>query len=213
MSVVSKKLIIALVVGLSTVLLVGGGIFFYSQKTSTSSKSPNQASDKASKTPEIIAYKLLPYEDEAGFSFDYPDNLGIIEKEVNDSSVYSSLELSSKSFPGEKITIRISDTKSKNPSGWLEANSPAGTLVTSGEITLDGMKGQDYVYAQPNRNLTIVVDSGILYYFEAPKDDNFWTKAVDEIKTSFKLVEKADTASVQTSGDASIIEEEEEIVE
>lgn len=209
----SKKLIITIVAVLSALLLVGGGVIFFYTRTQESSEKSNQGLEKASGTPEIIAYKLLPYEDEAGFSFDYPDNLGIIEKEVSDSSVYSSLELSSKNFPGEKIIVRISDTASKNSSGWLEDNPPAGTLVTSEEITLDGMKGRDYIFTEPDRNLTIIVDSGILYYFEAPRDDNYWTKALDEVKTSFKLVEEKNTASVQTTGGSSIIEEEEEIIQ
>lgn len=158
---------------------------------------------------KIETGKLLFYEDEAGFSFQYPGALGIVEKDIGDTSVYSSLELSSKNYPGEKMIIKITDTDILNIEKYLEKNPQTGNLLASSEITLGGMKGKSFQHANPAQKLILVIDSGILYYLEAPFDNGFWEKALETISSSFRLTEEKTTTS--TSG-ASVIEEEEEVI-
>lgn len=209
----SKRTLVLLGVSiLGLVTLSGIGFYLYPKLSNKNFTNPlptiNQTSQKEGTKPGV----LLLYEDEAGFSFQYPDNLGIVEKDVNDSDVYSSLELSSKSYPGEKLVIKISDTSLKTVNQWLEKNPQEGNLVTSAETILGGMKGESFKYANPSRNLILVIDGGILYFLEAPADNGFWDQAIKTVSSSFQLSQTEISAS-STQGSSSIIDEGEEIIE
>lgn len=199
----SKKTFLILGVSILVLLIFGGSSFYLYTKLSHQ----NLANPQVESKPET----LLLYEDEAGFSFQYPNTLGVVEKDVNDETVYSSLELSGKSHPGEKMTIKITDTALSTVDKWLEKNSQAGNLLTSNAISLAGMKGESFQYANPAKNLTLVIDSGILYYLDSPSDRGFWDKTFNFVSSSFKLTEEKTTTSV--GGGASVIEEEEEIIQ
>lgn len=153
--------------------------------------------------------KLL-YEDEAGFSFNYPSKLGIIEKDANDEKTYSSLELVSKDFQDEKFVIKIVDSTFADPDKWLVKNPHEGNLISTKESEISGMKGKFYQFENPSRNLIAVLDSKILYTFESPGGD-FWNKAFETVTSSFILTEEQNSS--QASGGSSIVEEEEEIIE
>lgn len=204
----SKKKIFASV-GIVVIVLAGLGvlIFFRNQQTKSLVSPLSQPATPTETKPE----KLLLYEDEAGFSFQYPETLGIVEKDVNDETVYSSLELSSKGKPGEKLVVKITDTALSNIDKWLEKNPQPGKLITTSEVSLSGMKGRIFKY--DTKNLILVIDSGILYYLESPADRGFWDQAITVVSSSFQLTEGKTTSSVGSSVGGSVIEEGEEIIE
>lgn len=205
----SKKLLVLCLIFVFLILL-GVAFLLYSQKRQTL-VNPFSSPGKKVILPEGKQGGLLFYEDEAGFSFQYPPELGIIEKEVNDPNVYSSLELLAKRRVGEKLVVRISDTNSSTVEKWLEKNPQEGKILNSVEFTLFGMKGKSLRSAAPAKNLILVIESGILYLLSAPSDGDFWDESLQTIASSFKLTEEKTTSPV--GGGASIIEEEEEVIQ
>lgn len=158
--------------------------------------------------PKESSGKSLTYEDEAGFAFQYPSTLGVIEKDINDPTVYSSLELSSKDHPGEKLVLKIADTSFSTIDNWIGKNPQEGNLARSTETSLGGMTGKNLQYANPSRSLILVINNGILYLLQAPEDQGFWAQAFKMVSESFQLTE-----SKNTGGGAAVIDEGEEIIE
>ncbi|MFZ5365918.1 MAG: hypothetical protein ACOZBZ_01355 [Patescibacteria group bacterium] len=200
----SKKKIFLAVGALILVILGASLSFFHLRQTKTLVK-PLPETNQVSAPAEIKTGELLLYEDEAGFSFQYPATLGIVEKDVNDPSVYSSLELSSKEKPGEKLVLKITDTTFSNIDKWLKDYPQGGKLITTSEVSLSGMKGRLLKYDSPSRNLILVLDSGILYFLESPAEKGFWEQAFSIVSQSFQLTGEKTTSSV--------IDEGEEIIE
>lgn len=208
----SKKVLFS-ILGLLMVAGVSGGFFYYRQQTKIVNPSSEKAGETQTGSGEAKPLATQLYEDEAGFSFQYPQGLGVIEKEVNDSSTYSSLELSSKVYPNEKIVIKITDTNFASVEKWLAKNPVTGELETTSVTSFSGISGQVFKYQNPPKNLVLAVDSGILYYFEFPVSNDLWKQAFDNITQSFKLTEPS-TAGNNSSGgvSSSVIDEGEEVL-
>ncbi|PJE67640.1 hypothetical protein COU95_01275 [Candidatus Shapirobacteria bacterium CG10_big_fil_rev_8_21_14_0_10_40_9] len=199
-----KKNIVILGVGIAILFVLGILVFLKTQKPSSLvSPLPEEEMPAETETGKLL------YEDEAGFSFQYPQTLGIVEKDVSDPNTYSSLELLSKSHPEEKMVVKIIDADFSTIEVWLKNNPQEGKLVSEKEVSLSEMKGKSFQYADPSKNLILVIDSGILYRLEAP-DSDFWRSAFETISSTFKLTEEQ-TSSGGTG--SSIIEEEEEVIE
>lgn len=197
-----KKNIVILGVGIAVLFVLGMLVFLKTRKPeSLVSPLPGEGGPAETETGKLL------YEDEAGFSFQYPQTLGIVEKDVSDPNTYSSLELLSKSHPEEKMIVKITDTDFSTIEAWLKNYPQEGKLVSEKEISLSGMKGESFKY--DTKNLILVIDSGILYYLEAPNLD-FWNEAFDTISSTFKLTEEQTSSG---GAGSSIIEEEEEIIE
>lgn len=198
----SKKIIIFTGI-LILILVILAGFFWVRKQEKPVSPLPGEEMPAETETGKLL------YEDEAGFSFQYPQTLGIVESDVSDPNTYSSLELLSKSYPEEKMVVKITDTDFSTIEAWLKKNPQEGKLVSENEISLSGMKGKSFKYAEPSKNLILVIDSGILYRLEAP-DSLFWRSAFETVSSTFKLTEE------QTSpggAGSSVIEEEEEVIE
>ncbi len=203
----SKKKIILIFSFAVLTLSVLGILFFLRNQKAEPLVSPVSEMSPSVETKET---GVLFYEDEAGFSFQYPQTLGIVEMDLNNPNTYSSLELLSKDHFQEKMVVRIVDTDLSSVDAWIKANSQKGDLVSEKEIDLSGIKGKFFKYSNPSRNLVLAIDSGILYYFEAPGSD-FWQNAFEIVVSSFKLAENKDSTVENNS--PMVIEEEEEIIE
>lgn len=200
----SKRTII-IILGVLILIAVGAVIFASRQRKEGFVSSVLEVGK-----PKESGGKSLTYEDESGFSFQYPSTLGVIEKDVNDPTVYSSLELSSKDHLGEKLVVKITDTSLATIDKWLKENPQTGNLANSAEIALGGMSGKNLKYANPSRTLILAVDNGILYRLEASEDGSFWTQALKMVSETFQL-----TGGIKTSnnGGGSVVDEGEETVE
>ncbi len=207
----SKKQIL-IAAGLVIVLgLAGGGFYFW---TSQKNLQKGETASPLSQLNLPLGEKLLTYRDEAGFSFQYPSSLGVVETEANNTNYYSSLELSNKDRPGEKMTIKIMDTTLLTPEKWLEKNKPAGNLATAKEISLGKMAGKEFSVGNPPGKIVVVIDNALVYLIDYPPGD-FWSKTTEKITGSFALTENnASGKSTTSSGSGGgITEEEEEIIE
>lgn len=198
---------ILMIAGISLILIGLGTIIL---KVAQKSKSVIMPVSTISSTP-APEEKLLTYEDEAGFSFEYTE--GLVIKDVSGAQdVYSILEITSAEQSG-KMVIRVVDTKYKDPSLFFA--SLKTTLGASREFELAGMAGQQIQLENPRRLVTSAIDKGVLYYLESPLDSNsdYWNKAHNAIVSSFAIGEAKTPTGSQTTGGDNTIYEEEEVVE
>ena len=133
--------------------------------------------------PETIS--TLTYQDDAGFSFAYPSDLTVRPVELDDKSIYSSLELSGKQ-PG-MLTIRISDTSFSSLKDWQVWFEKKNVLSEVRPVRLDDLTGTAFSYGAPKLNRLAAVDSGILYTIESPADNGYWDRLQEQLINSFKF--------------------------
>ncbi len=128
------------------------------------------------------------YEDLAGFNFEYPESLKVQEIEIDDKTIYSSLELIA--FNGEKLTLKIADTKFKNLESWQENFENSNVAFKVNDIYWTDIAGKQLQYGAPKKLLTTVVEANVLYQIESPMDnDGFWDQAHQLILNSFEFDE------------------------
>ena len=198
-----KKLLIIAGAGIILVFVLVVLIVVQKKKTAPAGQIQAPVQEKA---PENLA----TYNDEAGFSFNYPEGLTIKDVTGDNETLYSSLEVS-KGFSGEKMIIEVADTTFSSINAWLKSPEASGA-GTSREITLAGMPASQIQFTNPRRLVTIVIDGGIMYFFESPLDETgFWNKAHNDIVSSFTLGENQVPAP--EGGGQEVIYEEEEIIE
>jgi len=143
------------------------------------------------------------HEDLAGFSFEYPDNLKVQEVEIDDKAIYSSLELMA--FNGEKLTLKIADTKFKDLESWQKNFENSNVAFKVNNIYWVDIAGKQLQHGAPKKLLTIAVEANVLYQIESPVDnDGFWDQAHQLILNSFEFDESViiQEESVQGAEDA-----------
>ena len=128
------------------------------------------------------------YEDLAGFSFEHPDSLKVEEVEIDDKAIYSSLELIS--FNGEKLTLKIADTKFKNLESWQKNFENSNVAFKVDNIYWADIAGKQLQHGAPKKLLTIALEANVLYQIESLADnDGFWDQAHQLILNSFEFDE------------------------
>lgn len=208
----SKYILIAACVLLFIGAAAGGYYYFQvlPRRQPTVSQTPSPTPTMAEK--ETV---FQTYEDEAGFTFSYPKGMTVSQRDLNDSTVYSSLELTSSDYPDEKIVIKISDTTEKSADKWLKTMFKE-EQSSSSPATLASLQGIKVNYSQSL--VFIGLDSNIAFFVQAPKSNVFWTSTFEKILETFTL-DLAQNNSSNASGAGSststsdIIDEGEEIVE
>lgn len=157
--------------------------------------------------------KLVKYEDEAGFSFEYPERLVI--KDLTGEEEYSVLEISSLEHEG-KTVIKVVDTKYSSVDDWLKKAKETTEVGGSREIELGGMPGRQIQFENPRRLMTIAIDEGVMFFVESPlePDGLFWNKVHNSIGSSFVLTEEIiPVAGGEAPVAGGVIYEEEEVIE
>jgi len=153
------------------------------------------------------------HEDWAGFSFEYPDSLTVEEVEVDDKTIYSSLELTA--FDGKKIMVKVADTRFKTLDDWQKSFDNNNVAMKVKDIYWADILGKQLQYGAPKKLLTTAVDQNIVYQIESIADDGgFWNQTHQLILNSFAfdqsaiIQDKSTEASESTeSGDIVLIEE------
>lgn len=209
-----KKTRIIMIIGL--VLLLGLAVFLLGQRKKNELISPIIPTKPQVKQEE----KLLIYKDVAGFEFQYPESVIVKEVLADNLAVYSLLELSSKKLSGMMI-IRVVDTSFNSLEAWLKSQEASGAGA-SREIILAGLPGQQIQFLGSQKLVTIVIDDGVMYFFESPLNregppvdgQNSWNKIHNQIVSSFNpLTEQSSNEKEEGMGEEEIIYEEEEIIE
>lgn len=158
----------------------------------------------------IPSETLIVYEDPAGFSFSYPDNISLSKNETEDTDVYSDLSLYSKDVSGS-INLTISDSKLKNVEAWITDQQLTPTDsnkdVVLGSLKATEVTTTDHIYM-------VGFDQGILFTIRIPRlEEEFWQPVYSGLRSNFAFVAptSTDTASRAVVEDATF--EGEEVVE
>lgn len=213
-----SKLIITSLLSLG--LVAGLGISFYFIYSSPKDTTPASAytdpyqpkgrriSDPADADMDVKTGETVSYKDEAGFLFEHPLDVQIIDVTPDDGKYYSKLTL--KKGTGY-MSVDIKDTNYSSVDSWYETEGQARSLV--GAVKLDDIAAKQY--ADNSSLITVAVDEGVLYSIQSTRDAEFWDLVHDTFVSSFEF-DVPDATPVQvstsTSGD-DIIYEQEEIVE
>lgn len=199
----------AIIVG-SIIVAVTIIVAFYilnSGKTPVSSNT-NQTLVTSEKQP---SKSLKAYFDNAGFSFQYPNDVQVDNIEIKDNITYSNLELTSNQTKG-KVLIKVVDTQLKSVDDWFAKEGLKGDIkeIKIGEISGGQLQMSDKVSA-------VAINQDILFTIEVDtQNQKYWQSVYDTILSSFNFVPQEESAQTQepflddSLGDAVL---EEEIVE
>lgn len=150
---------------------------------------------------------LKEYTDPSGFKFSYPDNISVTNSEIEDKSLYASLQLYANGVNGS-ISIEVSDSKFKTIESWANLNRGAGKEAPK-EVKLGELKAVEI--SLTDRVLLGALDQGILFKVEMPRiEEEFWSKVYSVIIKNFSFVAPEQAA---TTSSAEVLFEGEEVVE
>jgi hypothetical protein len=200
------KLLIAIIL-----IVVASVVVFRLLKPRSSVPAP--ALEVSVKEANVLGSDTVVYQDWAGFSFSYPQELKIEEVELDDASVYSSLEISGPD--GQKLTLKIADTQFASLADWQESFEQSNVPSSVKNITWVDIPGLQLTYGAPQKLLTVAYENNVLYRLESLLDQSgFWTKTHQLILDSFKFAPEAmpsaaaDQPSATESPDIILLEEE-----
>lgn len=187
------------------VIVVGTGAIFVLPRKTSSPVPPHPTNVQVSE--KIPSKTTKTYTDESGFSFQYPDDLIIQKKESADPSVYSSLEVTSKTVSGN-ILIRVEDTKETNLDKWFGKQVNSARLVLK-DTKLGDLPAKQFTFDE--RIMVAAIDQGILFRVEgvSQKEKLYWPEVYRVLLASFSFVAtQTSQAASDSSGDDVILEEE-----
>lgn len=176
---------------------IGSGIYVWKFRIPQTVVSPTTTTAVAA-TPTPKQFDLTTWNDEAGFSFQYPKELSV-NKHEEDPNNYAHVELTNPNHPGKIIVWASDATKSWPPDG--------GTVI---DTTLAGLPAKKVLVTTPFKTLSIgTISDGLLFNVEATlTDSEYWIRVQDTIVGSFAFTDNSpDAAAQQPSAD------EEEVVQ
>lgn len=169
----------------------------------TTPQSNQQETDEPSET-------LIEYTDPAGFSFSYPDNLSLINYEIEDLNTYADIKLFANGINGS-LSLKISDSKSTSLDDWFKLNKNA-IIEPEKEVKLGNLKALELKLS--DRLLLGALDQGVLFTIEMPRvEEDFWIKVYSKILETFTFVQPQQDTGQQSSSSEEIIFEGEEVLE
>lgn len=206
-----KNVIIA-VIG----ILIALSFFVLVKNSNTIQKSVSPISqNKAVPSPLLIDNKLVTYSDPSGFTFQYPGGTSVKKKDLSNTQLYSSLELSS-TGSAETITIKAEETNLGTIDNWFKG---ANKTSVFGEIKKIKLAGLDARQFEANNSMhTIALDQGVLFTIGTnAKKESELSKAYNAIVQSFKFVQPSPAVQNSTSSSSDnssdVVDEGEEIIE
>jgi len=176
----SKKL--KIIFALISTFLISGIAFIILNPKKPSSKPESEVTIEQT---AVLGSSTVIYEDWAGFSFEYTEGLTIQEIELNDDSVYSSLEIIGPD--NQKIILKITDASFKDLASWQEEFEKDNLVSSIKEIYWADIPGLQLLYGAPKKLLTVAYNDNIFYYLESSADDDFWEKTHNNILNSFQF--------------------------
>lgn len=159
------------------------------------------------------AEKLNTYEDPSGFQFKYPESITISQNKISDQSIFSSLKLTSKKFPGD-ILIEVIQTSLKSVDDWLKQEKLSTTSAGIKKITLADLEAVQFEQDETIKTVAIDIGAKLTFTVTYEKDKDYWSKVNNTILKSFEF--KLPEATIESTSDSSegdIIFEGEEIIE
>lgn len=161
---------------------------------------------------------LVTWNDPAGFSFQYPQNI-TIDKHDEDTENYAHLELTNASHPG-RLIVWAKDTTYTDVATWVKKDASIKDAAVI-DTSLGGKPAKKIILAQSassgKKLITGAIDEQILFTIEAEPtgEDPYWQQTYDAISQSFVFVSVSgsDTSAVGEVQDTSPVVDEEEVLE
>lgn len=190
------------------IAIVIGGFLLLQQRNSSLDQEQQQ---------EIVAVEKVPsqttktYTDEAGFQFDYPDDLIVNKKESTNSAIYSNIELTSRQAAGS-LAFLVEDTKEKTIDLWVKKNISLTPSATK-EVSLGSLSAEEIII---NGNfLTVAIDQGILFRLDvsSQEENKYWQSVYNTVLFSFSFAAPESVAAPESSGGGEEVILEEDVIE
>ena len=193
---------------LLAVLVVSGGAWWFLKPKSKNSGF--DAKEISIKQADVSDVDILIYKDVAGFLFSYPSLLTVEEVEVDDSTIYSSLELTD--LNGKKLTLRITDTPFSNTEEWQKNFEEASVISEVENVLWVDIPAIQFQFGVPKVLRTVAVEDGVMYDIENLTDSGgFWDQAHETVLNGFEFdeetQEKITTEGLVENGDIMLVEE------
>ena len=189
----SKKAWIILGAILTVLAGVGIGVFVFGRpKTIPKPEGVKSLFDLTPRASESTA----TYQDESGYSFDYPDSVSVKDVTPADDNFYSSLELKKGT---DTLTVKIT-VGNTNP----YKNDKKASLI--GSVPMDGITANQYSLG--TRLISVAIDQGVLYVIDGPADGGFWEEIQNKILSTFKF---GTADAVSAPADENAVYEEETV--
>ncbi len=154
---------------------------------------------------------LKTYSDPSGFSFNYPDNLSLLNNELKDANSYAELQLTASGISGS-LVLKIADSKLATLNEWVKINkdiSGGGSVAKDGpkEVKLGNLKALEI---KTNDKLLLgALDQGILFTIEIPQvEKGFWMDVYNKVLADFSFTPPTQEDTGSSSDDVSFDGEE-----
>ncbi len=177
-----KKTIISFIIGGLIALLLG--LYLARKNKGLSQKLPSLYSE--GDEVQENDYRWKAWEDPAGFSFEYPDQVKI-DNHPEDEDNYAYLNLSHPDHQG-KITIICNDSEDKDIASWQKNNEKVKE-ASSLETKIASVSGLKLALGE-NKEMTAFIDWDEVLYtisFEA-QDQGYWRPVYKHLLDSFALI-------------------------
>ncbi len=207
-----------LALGIITIVLIGGGAggWWLSQNARSSLTKPEVNQD--SNVVSLLA-KLLIWDDPAGFTFKYPDELSV-DKHEEDQENYANVELTNQNHPG-KIVVLVKDLpvgNKKTPVTTVDDWVTSDKILSAGNIvdtTLGDKTAKKILLGgQDEKIVTGVVYDDVLWLVEGQLiDKTYWSTVYKSITENFEFKPLADQTTDTANSNVEVAVDEEEVVE
>jgi len=199
---IRRPLIIIIFVGL--VFGIGGALLYINQTKRNSA--PEQSiieQSNTSPTPQ----NLLTWEDQAGFSFQYPGGLRV-DKHDEDTQNYAHVEFTDPDNAGNTI-VWAKDTTATTLEAWVKSQS-GFTNASIIDTTLGGRSAKKILTQEPKRMIVAALDDDVVVTIEALLTTPFWSSVEETITGNFVFTSLPgeDSAGAQSIPQESYDEEE-----
>lgn len=175
-----KRPIVLIILGGFLLGGIGAGAYLYFSK----SKAP--AAPVGDITVPTPTPKLLLWDDPAGFTMQYPENIEV-NKHDEDKENYAHVEFTSSAHPGNLI-VWVKDIPKgiMDTAAWGKKMSTPSSAI-SFDTTLGGKPAQKILISSPVKTVTTgIIYDGVAWSIEAVlTDDVFWQSVYDQVAGSF----------------------------
>ena len=197
----NKKIVLIVVIAL---IVVGTLVLFFNKP-----KNP-LSSPLSTQTKEIIPSKTFKtYSDPSGFSFNYPDNLSLLNNELKDANSYAELQLTANGISGS-LVLKIADSKLASLDEWVKMKNSSAEAPK--EVKLGNLKALEII--NNDKLLLGALDQGILFTIEIPQGKDFWREVLNIVVADFSFAPPAAVgASTVDSSSSDVTFDGEEVVE
>lgn len=193
------------IIGLIVIVFCGIGFWLMKPKE----KDSFVEKEISIKQAVVAPLENLIYKDSSGFSFEYQSDLKIQEVELDDKTVYSSLEITG-SQPG-KLTLKISDTDLTSLKDWQKGFEEKNVITDVRNALWADLNTIEFTYGAPKLRKTTALENKIMYSLEAPADDGYWDKVRELIIGSFQFETQKVNSTTKPQTDESIVLLEEKV--